>query len=49
MTNLNALLRVRTPTFMNMATVRLTVIGQQLADSPRIQASCDPCYSCTDR
>ena len=44
-----ARVRVRTPTFMNMATVRLTVIGQQLADSPLIQASCDPCYSCTDR
>lgn len=41
--------RVRTPTFMNMATVRLAVLGQQLADSPLIQASCDPCYSCTDR
>jgi Ni,Fe-hydrogenase III large subunit len=41
--------RVRTPTFMNMATVRLAVVGQQLADSPLIQASCDPCYSCTDR
>jgi Ni,Fe-hydrogenase III large subunit len=41
--------RVRTPTFMNMATVRLTVLGQELADSPLIQASCDPCYSCTDR
>ena len=40
---------VRTPTFMNMATVRLTVLGQELSDSPLIQASCDPCYSCTDR
>lgn len=41
--------RVRTPTFMNMATVRFTVMGQELADAPLIQASCDPCYSCTDR
>jgi Ni,Fe-hydrogenase III large subunit len=41
--------RVRTPTFMNMATVRATVLGQELADAPLIQASCDPCYSCTDR
>jgi Ni,Fe-hydrogenase III large subunit len=40
---------VRTPTFMNMATVRFTVLGQELADAPLIQASCDPCYSCTDR
>lgn len=41
--------RVRTPTFMNMATVRFTVLGQELSDAPLIQASCDPCYSCTDR
>ena len=41
--------KVRTPTFMNMATVRQTVLGAELADSPLIQASCDPCYSCTDR
>ena len=41
--------RVRTPTFMNMATVRATILGQELADAPLIQASCDPCYSCTDR
>lgn len=41
--------RVRTPTFMNMATVRLAVLGEELSDSPLIQASCDPCYSCTDR
>jgi Ni,Fe-hydrogenase III large subunit len=41
--------RVRTPTLMHMATVRFTVLGQELADSSLIQASCDPCYSCTDR
>jgi Ni,Fe-hydrogenase III large subunit len=48
-TEIPARVRVRTPTFMNMATVRFTVLGQELADSPLIQASCDPCYSCTDR
>jgi len=48
-TDIPARVRVRTPTFMNMATVRLAVLGQELADSPLIQASCDPCYSCTDR
>jgi Ni,Fe-hydrogenase III large subunit len=41
--------RVRTPTFMNMAVMSFTVVGQELADAPLIQASCDPCYSCTDR
>jgi len=48
-TDIPARVRVRTPTFMNMATVRFTVLGQELADAPLIQASCDPCYSCTDR
>jgi Ni,Fe-hydrogenase III large subunit len=41
--------KVRTPTFMNMPSVKLAVIGAELADSPLIQASIDPCYSCTDR
>jgi Ni,Fe-hydrogenase III large subunit len=48
-TDIPARVRVRTPTFMNMAAVRYTLIGQQLSDAPLIQASCDPCYSCTDR
>jgi Ni,Fe-hydrogenase III large subunit len=25
------------------------VMGARLADTPLIQASIDPCYSCTDR
>ena len=41
--------RVRTPTFANMPTARQMVLGQNLADVPLIQASIDPCYSCTDR
>lgn len=41
--------KIRTPTFMNMPTVEPMSIGQQLADVPLIQASIDPCYSCTDR
>lgn len=41
--------KVRTPTFMNMPSVKLAVMGAELADSPLIQASIDPCYSCTDR
>jgi Ni,Fe-hydrogenase III large subunit len=48
-TDIPSRVRVRTPTFMNMATVRLAVLGAELSDSPLIQASCDPCYSCTDR
>jgi ech hydrogenase subunit E len=41
--------RVRTPTFANMPTARLMVLGQELSDVGLIQASIDPCYSCTDR
>jgi len=40
---------VRTPTYANMPSVRLMLLGAQLADAPLIQASIDPCYSCTDR
>jgi len=40
---------VRTPTFANMPAVRWMVQGARLADTPLIQASIDPCYSCTDR
>lgn len=44
-----ARVRVRTPTFANMPTARPMVIGQSLSDLGLIQASIDPCYSCTDR
>jgi len=44
-----ARVHVRTPTFANMPAIRWMVIGQRLADTPLIQASIDPCYSCTDR
>lgn len=41
--------KIRTPTFVNMPSVQVMSLGQQLADMPLIQASIDPCYSCTDR
>jgi Ni,Fe-hydrogenase III large subunit len=44
-----ARVKIRTPTFVNMPGVRYALRGNELADSPLIQASCDPCYSCTDR
>jgi Ni,Fe-hydrogenase III large subunit len=40
---------VRTPTFVNMPAIRFMVQNARLADTPLIQASIDPCYSCTDR
>ncbi len=44
-----ARVHVRTPTFANMPAIRFMVQGARLADTPLIQASIDPCYSCTDR
>jgi Ni,Fe-hydrogenase III large subunit len=44
-----ARVRVRTPSFANMPAVRLMLRGASLADAALIQASIDPCYSCTDR
>ncbi len=41
--------KIRTPTYVNMPSVQAMSAGQQLADMPLIQASIDPCYSCTDR
>jgi Ni,Fe-hydrogenase III large subunit len=44
-----ARVHVRTPTFAVMPAIRWMVMGARLADTPLIQASIDPCYSCTDR
>jgi Ni,Fe-hydrogenase III large subunit len=44
-----ARIHVRTPTYATMPSVRWMVQGARLADTPLIQASIDPCYSCTDR
>jgi Ni,Fe-hydrogenase III large subunit len=44
-----ARIHVRTPTFAVMPSIRWMVQGARLADTPLIQASIDPCYSCTDR
>jgi Ni,Fe-hydrogenase III large subunit len=44
-----ARVHVRTPTFVVMPAIRWMVKGARLADTPLIQASIDPCYSCTDR
>jgi len=41
--------KIRTPTYANMPSVKAMSRNQQLADMPLIQASIDPCYSCTDR
>jgi len=41
--------KIRTPTFVNIPAVEAMCLGQHLADMPIIQASVDPCCSCTDR
>jgi ech hydrogenase subunit E len=42
-------LRVRTPTFANLAPLLATLRGCQLADVPVIVLTIDPCISCTER
>jgi Ni,Fe-hydrogenase III large subunit len=41
--------KIRTPSFLNIPTVEPMCLGQNLGDLPLIQASVDPCCSCTDR
>ena len=41
--------KIRTPSFVNIPSIGAMCVGQQLADMPLIQASVDPCCSCTDR
>jgi len=40
---------LRTPSFVNIPAIEAMCVGQQLGDMPLIQASLDPCCSCTDR
>jgi Ni,Fe-hydrogenase III large subunit len=44
-----ARVKIRTPSFVNIPAIEAMVPGQQLADLAIIQASVDPCISCTDR
>ncbi len=41
--------KIRTPSFVNIPSIEAMCGGQNLADLPLIQASVDPCCSCTDR
>jgi len=41
--------KIRTPSFVNIPAIEAMAVGQPLADMPLIQASVDPCCSCTDR
>jgi ech hydrogenase subunit E len=41
--------KIRTPSYVNIPSIRAMVNGQQLGDLTLIQATVDPCCSCTDR
>jgi len=41
--------KIRTPSFVNIPSIEAMSGGQNFADLPLIQASVDPCCSCTDR
>ena len=41
--------KVRAPSYMNILTNEVSVVGQDLADGGLITAAHDPCYSCTER
>jgi ech hydrogenase subunit E len=44
-----ARVKIRTPSFVNIPSIEAMTIGQQFGDISLIQASVDPCLSCTDR
>jgi NADH-quinone oxidoreductase subunit D len=41
--------KVRAPSFMNIVTDRVAVLGESVADASIILAAVDPCYCCTER
>jgi Ni,Fe-hydrogenase III large subunit len=47
--NIPSRVKIRTPSFVNIPAIEAMAVGQPLADMPLIQASVDPCCSCTDR
>ena len=48
-TNRPARHKARAPTFMNLPTFKVTMIGQHVADACIASAAIDPCYCCTER
>lgn len=41
--------KVRAPSFMNIATNQVAVLGETISDATIILAAVDPCYCCTER
>lgn len=48
-TNRPARHKVRAPTYMNLPTYKVTVLGETISDATIILAAIDPCYCCTER
>lgn len=48
-TDIPTRVKIRTPSFVNIPVVRPMMLGANLADVALINASIDPCYSCTSR
>ena len=42
-------LKVRAPSFTNVASFKASCLGADIADVTITLAACDPCYSCTER
>lgn len=47
--NIPHTVRIRTPSYRNIAALKFMLKGCKLADAPIIIGSVDPCFSCTDR
>jgi Ni,Fe-hydrogenase III large subunit len=41
--------RIRTPSYANITTVKPMLVGGTISEVPIVLASIDPCFSCTDR
>ena len=48
-TNMPERLKVRAPSFTNIASFKASCLGASIADVTITLAACDPCYSCTER
>jgi len=48
-TNRPARHKVRAPTYMNLPTYKVTILGETISDATIILAAIDPCYCCTER
>ncbi|MDJ0975309.1 MAG: nickel-dependent hydrogenase large subunit [Planctomycetota bacterium] len=48
-TNMPERLKVRAPSYTNVASFKASCLGEKISDVTITLAACDPCYSCTER